>query len=35
MIALFDLTSYFPEIHGSERGLYDQIPGQVDEANEH
>ena len=29
--SLFYLTSYFPEVHGSERGLYDQLLGQVDE----
>ena len=29
--SLFYLTSYFPEIHGSERGLYDQILAEVDE----
>jgi len=28
--SLFYLTSYFPEIHGSERGLYDQILEEVD-----
>jgi natural product biosynthesis luciferase-like monooxygenase protein len=30
--SLFYLTTYFPEIHGSERGLYHQILEQVDEA---
>jgi len=29
--SLFYLTSYFPEIHGSVRGFYDQLLGQVDE----
>jgi len=29
--SLFYLTSYFPEIHGSERGLYARILEQVDE----
>jgi natural product biosynthesis luciferase-like monooxygenase protein len=28
--SLFYLTSYFPEIHGSERGLYEQILDEVD-----
>jgi len=28
--SLFYLSSYFPEIHGSARGLYDQILEQVD-----
>jgi natural product biosynthesis luciferase-like monooxygenase protein len=29
--SLFYLTSYFPEVHGSERGLYEQILAEVDE----
>jgi natural product biosynthesis luciferase-like monooxygenase protein len=30
--SLFYLTSYFPEVHGDVRGLYDQLLAQVDEA---
>jgi natural product biosynthesis luciferase-like monooxygenase protein len=30
--SLFYLTSYFPEIHGSERGLYEQILEEVEHA---
>jgi len=29
--SLFYLTSYSPEVHGSERGLYEQILAEVDE----
>ena len=29
--SLFYLTTYFPEVHGSERGLYAQILEQIDE----